>query len=990
MKHLAERVEVLNKALKEWAVVKETSITEILYKQCDYKKDNNLPPKGELLPFNGVWGGRRDDHYWFRFEVDAEALPDCDVEIEAKTERTGWDLTNPQFIAYVDGQNVQGMDTNHSAFFITPGKHIVYLYAYTGTNVDSPLQFFAKVRYTNRKAKKLYYDLYVPMDALVVMSENTKEYADTLLMLNAAYKKVDFITPRTAEFYDACEKASKWFEKNYYQKYCGKERTTLACVGESHIDVAWLWAIRQTREKVQRSFSTVLALMERYPEYLYMQSQPYLYEMLKEEDPAVYAKLKQRVDEGRWEAEGGMFVEVDCNMASGESLIRQIALGKKFYKDEFNKDSEVLWLPDSFGFPASLPQIMKKTGLKSLVTCKLSWNDEEQMPFDIFDWYGLDGSSVFTYFLTARQITSTERYTACNAEVDAPYLAGTYDRLQQKDCSDEAIFAYGYGDGGGGPSEEFLEKLRRYTYGVPSIPAAKMDTLKGSLQRIEKKARKSGRLPKWSGELALQFHRGTYTSIANNKKNNRKAEILLHNIEFYAAMAKQLLGVEYADKWLEKAWKLLLINQFHDILPGTSVEQAHRESEKEFETLFAEGNEVLKGYLTALAENYGGEYTVFNGNSFETDGYVVENGEYKYVKAIPPNGFAVRKPEAVKKGVSIKDNTLENKYYRLRFGKNGEIVSVYDKEAKREVLKAPARIVAYEDRQKFFESAEIRKFYKEKEYLPELLSMEDVCFGEKAGKRLTFKLENSVITQDVCLYTNSRRIDFDVNLDWKEEKTLLRTLFPIAVNAKMAISDVQFGRDEKPTTENTGWERARFEFCAHKYVDISEGNYGVALMNDCKYGYSATDNVLGLSLLRCHELSSNYFDKAKHQMTYVLYPHVGNLDNSDVVKEAYLLNNPLLLVKGNTTGENNASSFVSCDSNNVVIETIKATENGYIIRLYEGKNCKTKVKLSFANDILKAYSCDMLDNEQKEILCKGNEIVLSVKPFEIVTVKVIC
>lgn len=989
MKHLTERVKALNKALKDWSVVKEVPIVDILYKQCDYKKDNRLPKAENLEPFHGIWGGKRNDHYWFYFEVETEYLPDCDIKIEARTQKEGWDLTNPQFIAYVDGKIVQGLDTNHWAFPVAHGKHVIYLYAYTGTNVDDLLQLSVKIKYINRFAEGLYYDLFVPMDALRVMKENSKEYVDTVLMLNEAYKQLDFITPRTSEFYSACKSVSERFVKKYYQSYCGKERTSLACVGQSHIDVAWLWAIPQTREKVQRSFSTVLSLMDRFPEYTYMQSQPYLYEMLKEEAPNVYECLKKRVQEGRWEAEGGMFVEADCNISSGESLIRQIAMGKKFYKEEFDKDTEILWLPDSFGFPATLPQIMKRAGLKYLVTSKLSWNDTDVMPYDIFDWKGVDDSSVFAYFLTARESTSLERYTACNAEVNAPYLTGTYERLQQKDCSDKAIFAYGYGDGGGGPSEEFLQQLRRYSYGLPEVPATKHNTLKSAIYQIERKARKSKRLPKWKGELYFEFHRGVYTSIANNKKNNRKAEILLHNIELYSTLANRLLGEILPKDWLESAWKTVAINQFHDILPGTSVTQAHRQSEGEYQKLFQEGNGLLKHYLKLLA-NTCGKNTVFNPNGFATSGYVVDEGKYKYVRGIPAFGFACVETDNSRKSVQVKQHSLENEYYRMRFGVNGEIVSIFDKTAKREVLKAPAKILAYEDRPQIFDSAEIRKFYKEKEYAPVLLNIEDISFGEKVGKRFTFKLENSIIKQDVCLYANSRRIDFDVKLDWKEEHTLLRALFPIDVNATSASCDVQFGRTERPTIENTSWQNAQFEFCAHKYVDISEGNYGVALMNDCKYGHSVTDNVLGLSLLRCHSLSSNFYDKGVHEMTYALYPHVGGLNESDVVKEAYLLNNPLTLVKGEKEGGENYS-FVSCKNSNVILETVKTAEDGkgMIVRLYETENCRAKCKLHFADEVECAYLCDLLENEEKELPVSGKEVSFSIKPFEIITIKII-
>lgn len=989
MKHIEERVQAFINFLKEKMRVKVVEIDSIFYKECEYKQNNCLPNRKDMISFQGVWGGKRDAHAWFSFDIEIEDLEGCYAEVEAKTNKEGWDLSNPQFLVYLDGEIQQGLDTNHCAFFVPTGTHTVYLYAYTGTNVDEILPFTARVIYTNKSVEKLYYDLEVGYKGILLCEKNTKDYVDALLALNEACKKLDLLEPNVDKFYMACEKVSQWIRKHFY-KY-EKNQPLLACVGQTHIDVAWLWTIRQTREKVQRSFATVLALMEKYPNYIFLASQPYLYEMIKEEAPALYERVKERVQEGRWETEGAMFVEADCNMSSGESLIRQIALGKKFFKEEFGVDSKVLWLPDSFGFPATLPQIMRKTGVDTLVTNKLSWNDVNQMPYDIFEWYGIDNSKVFAYFLTGKDKTNYERYTSCNCDATPAFFAGTYDRLQQKELTNEAIFTYGYGDGGGGPSKEFLENLERGKYGIPGLPQTHNDTLRNSLQRIEKKSRKTGRLPKWRGELYFEFHRGVYSSLALNKKNNRVAEGMLHNIEAYSAMAEQLLGFEYPSVWLAKAWKTVLINQFHDILPGTSVAEAHVQSDSEYAELFVEGNEILKERINALAKNSSNNI-VFNTNGFAVSGYVSLQGEYRFVENIPAYGFKTVSFTPEKKNVRVQSRVMENEFYRVKFNAVYEIVSIYDKAEQREVLKGVAGLRLYEDRPLQFDSAELRACYKEKAYVPKFQSVEDVCYGEKKGKRIVYQIGKSTITQEVCLYARSRRIDFDTKVDWQEERVVLRALFPIDINASCSTSDIQFGKVQRPTTENTSWEKAKFEYCAHKYIDISEGDYGVALMNDCKYGHSATGNVLGITLLRCHQLSANYKDKGFHSFTYSLYPHKGALNASDVEEQAYILNNPLICVESSEkTIERSEFSFVQCDNSNVMIETVKKAEDGrgYIIRLYETNNSRVNCTLTFAKQLHKAYACDMLENLEDELFVKDKKINVGLKPFEVSTIRVI-
>ena len=334
---------------------------------------------------------------------------------------------------------------------------------------------------------------------------------------------------------------NKYFEKEFYQHICHTQRTTVTCAGQTHIDVAWLWTIAQAREKAQRSYATVIAYMEKYKDYHFFCSQPVLYKAIKEEAPDLYKKIKEMVKEGRFEADGAMWVEADCNLISGESMVRQFLFGKRFFKEEFGIDSRILWLPDVFGYSAAMPQICKMSGVDSFVTSKISWNDTNTMPHDVFEWQGIDGTSLFTYFLTAQQITSNnKRNTTYNAEVSPNYLAGTYERFQDKGLSDDVLLAYGYGDGGGGPTVEQLEYIHRLERGIPGCPNAKISTVSSFLDELKEKTK--GRLAKWVGELYLEFHRGTYTAIGKNKKNNRYAEFLLHNLETVCTMNFLLTG----------------------------------------------------------------------------------------------------------------------------------------------------------------------------------------------------------------------------------------------------------------------------------------------------------------------------------------------------------------------------------------------------------------------------------------------------------------
>ena len=479
MNNLIERAQKLLRELNNRTVVAQTVITDIKYLPCDYKTDNILPELSAMQSFDGKWGGANDTHAWFSFDIEVPSDNNIRNEVFVDSGVNGWDLSNPQFLVYVDGKIAQGLDTNHRSFVVDSGKHTVYLYAYAGYQIsplfaaDFPLEIFdynnpltlsATLQAVDTRVETLSADLFVMLNTLSAINVNTKQYADILRYVNTALNMVDFVDVRLDDFGKCCKKAHTYLKNEYFGRYCKRGNTSVSCVGHTHIDVAWLWPVRQTREKAQRSFATVLALMDRYPDYKFMSSQCYLYKAVKEEAPELYERIKQRVAEGRWDVEGAMWLEADCNLISGESLVRQILYGKRFMKREFGVDSKVLWLPDVFGYSAALPQILKQSGVETFVTSKISWNDTNVLPYDMFRWKGLDGSEVFTYFLTAPADANNPKdiHTNYNAIANPVDFLRTYNRMQQKSLTNEVLMDYGYGDGGGGPTAQFIENIERF------------------------------------------------------------------------------------------------------------------------------------------------------------------------------------------------------------------------------------------------------------------------------------------------------------------------------------------------------------------------------------------------------------------------------------------------------------------------------------------------------------------------------------------------
>lgn len=443
-----------------------------------------------------IWGGNQERYYFRTIVSVAPQQAGKALVYELRTGREGeWDAVNPQFLAYVNGEIRQGLDVNHREILLSPcagegEQYEILLSAFTGEN-NFWLHLESETKTLLRDVEKYYYDLRVPYEVARLLPKDSDEYLCIIQALNESLNLLDLRQVHSQAFFDSLARAQDYLEKEFYQKRCGGKSPVICCVGHTHIDVAWLWTLKTTQDKAVRSFSTVLEMMEQYPEYKFMSSQPQLYKYVKENAPAVYEKIKERVREGRWEPEGGMFVEADCNIASGEALVRQFLHGVRFFDQEFGRPSKILWLPDVFGYSAALPQIMKKCGIDYFMTTKISWNEFNKMPYDTFLWEGIDGTQVLTHFMPARDYgvgakegsAETEHFTTYNAMLNPSQMKGSWQRYSQKYLNDQVLISYGYGDGGGGPTTEMLENQRRLCRGIPRLPHHSAVPCPGILQK---------------------------------------------------------------------------------------------------------------------------------------------------------------------------------------------------------------------------------------------------------------------------------------------------------------------------------------------------------------------------------------------------------------------------------------------------------------------------------------------------------------------------
>ena len=979
------------------------SVTNLEYFPCDYKTSNDLPSLDKFMPFaeGQYWGEGWDTHAWFHFKLDIpENMKGKPVQLHVRTDYAdGWDPNNPQFLIYIDGVLRQGMDINHQYIELDANaENDIFLYAYTGARVERS-RLFLTLRNVNAEVEDLWYNLRVPFEVLELLDNRTHEYAMILKYLDEAVSILDLYDMKSEEFFDSVRRANDYILNEFYGKYCETQPETVICIGHTHIDCAWVWTLKQTREKVQRSFCTVLDLMKKYPEYKFMSSQAHLYKNLKEEAPDKFEEIKQRIKEGRWECEGAMWVEADCNLSSGESLVRQVMYGKRFFKEEFGVESRVLWLPDVFGYSAALPQILKKAGVDWFVTSKISWNDVNVMPYDTFEWRGIDGTGINTYFLTAQNYSDGfQKGTHYNGRTYPNMIKGTRYRYQHKMLSNEAIDTFGFGDGGGGPTIEYLEYLRRQTKGIPGIPNVKIEFAGDFLKRLEGKIEDNKKLlPKWNGELYLEFHRGTYTSVAKNKKNNRKSEFLYLDAELLGTIGKELLGKEFDKASLRRGWEMILSNQFHDIIPGSSIDEVYDQSDIDYAWVQDIAHKQIgdiRGEIASKLDKREG-YVVFNPHSFVGDGTVKIDGKSVLVSGVAPKGYSCVKSYKDSNSIIVTADGVETNVLKVKFDKFWQITSIYDKVNKRELLKKGAignELRIYQDYPDVYDCWEWQAYSCDKyRTVTDFSAVDIVDDGARLGIKIVRPFMESEITQTIWFYDDSLQIDFDTELDWHQNSQMLKCAFDVDIHTDKATYDIQFGTIERPTHMNTSWDAAKFEVCAHKYADISEGGYGVSLINDCKYGHDIHDGLIQLSLLKCGIHPSKRSDHGKHSFTYSICPHAGSLATCDTVKRAYFINYPMYAIKaeGNESVIPTSYSALKLDKENVICETVKEAESTLdtIVRLYETKNVRSVATLEIGFEASKCYLCDLLENELEELEIKDGKVAVDIKGFEIVTLK---
>ncbi len=999
-----KNLDVTLQRIREQIVVSSRPVEGITYKLCDYKVGSQLPSCADFIPFtkDTTWGYERDSHAWFHFTVNVPELKGGEFKLEIRTQIDGWDATNPQFIAYVDGKIRQGLDTNHT-YLILSGKdsYDVMLYGYSGMEAKrEKLCLTANIVIENLDVKKLYYDVNVPFGALSFLNENSYEYQKIAALLEKAILKLNMLKLPSKEFYESVKEADKLLQKEFYGEFCKSQDVKSICIGHTHIDIAWLWTVNQTREKAQRSFATVIELMKRYPEYKFMSSQAILYKMVKEEAPELYEEIKAMIRAGRWEVEGAMWVEADCNLSSGESLVRQVQYGKNFFRDEFGVESKILWLPDVFGYAAALPQILRKSEVEWFVTSKIGWNDTNTMPYDTFEWRGLDGTGINTHFLTAQDEKKgrvPERFSSYCPSSDFCVIDGAWNRYQQKDLNNEAIVTFGFGDGGGGPTDNMLEVLRRTDKGVPGLAQSKIDTASSFFKNLKKNIDKNSQLlPSWRGELYLEFHRGTYTGIAKNKKNNRQCEFLILDTEALCVMLDKLKVAKFPKEELHSAWETLLTNQFHDIIPGSSIPEVYEQCDKDYKglrELFAKYRNQAFDYVAKNSCKSG--YAVFNPHSFANSSTVNIDGKSIYVKNIPPKGYAVIDDVSVKNTIAVKGNTVYSKFFTAKFDKDYNIVSLYDKKNHREVIKKGEmanRLYVLENYPTQYDAWEYQRSANDKEYtISGAYDVYTVVDGSRTGIHYKKQHMESEIEQTVWFYEDMPKIDFETKINWCQQRQILKVSFPVDINADKATYEIQFGTIERPTHYNTSWDQAKFEVCAHKYADLSEGDYGVSLLNDSKYGHDIHNGDMRLTILSSAwnpDNMGNYNDQGEHTLTYSIYPHKGSLASCDTVKYAYDLNLPMTVVKTEGGGALPCEySLVCVDKENVIVEAIKEAEYGdeTVVRLYDCKNVRTNTNVKFGFDVSEAYIGNLSEKKLKKLAVKNNTVSIEVKPFEIVT-----
>ena len=967
----------------------------------------------EPFPVGGEWGGAWDTTWFHLIGAVPREWAGQEVVIRLDLGLGNWPGQGGEGLLWKDGVPQQGISAFHNDFPVAsaaaggeqvdlfleaaanppPGRFMaVGSWPVLGPDFDGPKLYRlheASLAVFNRPVWDLVQDLRVLLGLVDSLPRTEPRSGEVERAVEACFAALDLSDPLAT-----CEAAREPLLHALSKPAARGHR--VSAMGHAHIDTAWLWPLRETPRKAARTFSTALRLMDEYPDYRFLASQPQQYQWIRDQYPELFERIRRRVKEDRFEPVGAMWVESDCNIPSGESLVRQLLYGKRFFMEEFGVEPREVWLPDVFGYAAQLPQIMREAGCEWFLTQKMSWNDTNRFPHSTFDWEALDGSRVLAHF------PPTDTYIG---NFDIGELRRGVENFAQHGVSDRSLYLFGWGDGGGGPTREMLESAKRVRDldGVPPVTIEKASDFFAAVDA------ERADVPVWVGELYFEFHRGTYTTQAAAKKGNRRSEVLLHDAELLACVARE----DYPRAELEGAWKKVLLNQFHDIIPGSGIQWVYDDAAASYAEVADTAASVIDAAANSLFGGEGDSVVIVNTTSHDRREVVVldsalaeaapeggqrlSDGSVAFIADVPALGFAISTGTVPVEMAEVEagEGWLENGLLRVELDADGLLSRVWDKHAGRDVLAPGTRgnlLQLFHDYPPQYDAWDIDPSYKLR--YDDLTAVESIEVIERGPVRAAVRVRRSfgesaqsTITQTIVLDAGSPVVRFDTEVDWRERHRLLKAAFPLAVRSPRASYEVQFGHVDRPTHQNTSWDEAKFEVCAQRWADISEAGYGVAVLNDCKYGHDAVGNVLRVSLLRGSTAPDPDADIGVHHFSYGLYPHAGGLAEGGVVERGLAFNYPLLAFGG--TSAQGTGQWFSLDGPGVVLDTVKLAEDrddAVVVRLYESLGGRGEATLSTALPVKSAALADLLERDKSPLDVVDNAVRFPIEPFQIKTV----
>lgn len=993
------------------------------------------------LPQDLVFGGTRR-HHWF---AGAFAWPEAPhghelvLQVRAQNDIL-MGRTQGQGLVFLNGEILQGVDGFHAEIVLgnrlQPGETAT-LHINHCTADDSRLCGFGlKPLWRNIAATALHYDLSVPFEVAKRLPDTDLRKYRILERIDGALALLDF---RDAERFAASVTAAAEVANSIYALTDTEEKPTASCVGHTHIDVAWLWPIAQTREKMVRSMATALKLLDENPDFVFMYNQCVLLDYLEQDAPDLFERIREHARGGRFEIEGAMWLEPDVNIISGESMVRQIQHGKRYHRARFGVDPKVLWLPDTFGYSAALPQIMRQSGIEFLVTSKVSWNDTNRMPYDTFYWHGIDGSEVKAYLITTQRDDAPTIRTNYGPSLDVSFVQGAWQRYEPKGLNDNYLIPYGHGDGGGGVNQEMIEIARRMQRGIPGSPKLKFEGITPFLERLGRTMEADrARFPKWVGELYLEYHRGTLTSIAKNKRNNRLAENRMKDLEFLLALLRargRSSGLE-ADR-LSGFWRTVLLNQFHDILPGTSIREVYQDSDHDYAELFSQTETVLRDLIgraisaplavvNASGARRDGELAFIPADRLGGAGAIstaqgdmpvqpieradgtrealvplasVDPAGLVGLTPVPSSAAATPAPE-----LTVTARTLENRHLRVTFDDSGEIVSLIDRHLGRELLKPDGRanqLVAYEDKPINWDAWDIDWYFDQKAWPVQTVTRFDIAETGpyRAALRIERRYNASRLVQIVSLAHDARTLEFDTFIDWQESQTLLKAGFDLDLATNAVHSEIQFGHVTRATHANTSWDWARFEASMHRWLALAEPDLAVALINDSKYGYDARGGKPRITLIKSGIHPFPEADREPHHVRYGITLAHGPAALATIARRAEAFSHPLRAIPAASSAgaaadapdDAHIAGLFRYDAANIAVHAILPGDrpDEIVVRLVEEANRPTQLAFGMQFPVTGVRRIDLMNRHEADLdLDADDRVQLTFKPFEIQTLAI--